>query len=526
MLSSSPMLCRWDMSHLHVCHDSFVRVPWLTCSCRRVVIASVYAQCRNCVWMRHDALFRLWDMTQLCVGHDPIVCGTWLVCRCVPNAFFFVNVAGNDVTRSFAWHEVFVCCDVWRDLFMCRDVLISVTWLSCAHMIGDWGAQILSLLVCCFFLFVVALCHFTGFARLVWGRSNVLAQLPHSEWFLHCLFLLYYRRQYAALLVYAWDDSFVCSAWLFCIGVMTRSYVWRDEFYVTRRIAASILHLGRTCNITGSCVWRDLSQRCHDSSVCATRRNFFRICMCDATNFFRIRMCDATKFFSDPYVRRDEFFFRSVCVTRRIFRIHMCDATNFFSDPYVRRDEFFSWLVTWLIQICSRTHLSVCRGKALNGTRRISVRHDAFGLMPWLICTYDVTHSCVWRDSFVCVAWLFCMDFMTHLCMWSDEFYITREIAASMLHFWRTRYVTRSCVWHDCCVWLSWLIRVCDATHYFLWLVTRRIQMCGRTQTNMCRQNKAFCLQNAGKWNIEKNASFVSMFHDFFFKKIVKHWNK
>ena len=288
---------------------------------------------------------------------------------------------------------------------------------------------------CCwcavFFGLLWALCHFTGFARLIWGRSNVLAQFPHSEWFLHCLFLLYCRRQYAALLVYAWDDSSVCWAWLFCIGVLTRSHVWSDEFYVTRWIAVSMLHFWRTCHVTGSCVWCVwLVTRCHDSSVCATRR------------------------------------------------------------------IFFSELVTWLIQICSRTHSIVCRQKSLNGTRRISMRHDAFVLMPWLICTYDVTRSCVWHDLFVCVSRLFWMSFMTHLCVWSDEFYMTRRIAASMLHFWRTR---RSCVWRDCCVWLSWRIRVCDATHYSLWRVTRRIQMCARTPANKCRRNKAFCLQNSGK---------------------------
>jgi len=42
-------------------------------------------------------------------------------------------------------------------------------------------------------LLLQVLCHFTGFAGLVWGRSNMLAQHPHSEWFVYCRFLLAHR---------------------------------------------------------------------------------------------------------------------------------------------------------------------------------------------------------------------------------------------------------------------------------------------------------------------------------------------
>jgi len=34
------------------------------------------------------------------------------------------------------------------------------------------------------------LCHLTGFARLSWGRSNLFAHLPHSEWFVYCRIVL------------------------------------------------------------------------------------------------------------------------------------------------------------------------------------------------------------------------------------------------------------------------------------------------------------------------------------------------
>ena len=47
---------------------------------------------------------------------------------------------------------------------------------TASHRNADWHRPLLRVL-----------CHFTGFARLVWGRSQ--AQLPHPESFVYCLCL-------------------------------------------------------------------------------------------------------------------------------------------------------------------------------------------------------------------------------------------------------------------------------------------------------------------------------------------------
>ena len=78
----------WDMTHIHVGHDSDVCVTWLICMCD---MTHLY------VWHDSDAgrrgvsqdslMYGIWliylcDMTDLYVGHDSVICGTWLTCTC------------------------------------------------------------------------------------------------------------------------------------------------------------------------------------------------------------------------------------------------------------------------------------------------------------------------------------------------------------------------------------------------------------------------------------------------------------
>jgi len=60
------------------------------------------------------------------------------------------------------------------------------------------------------------------------------------------------------------------------------------------------------------------------------------------------------------------------------------------------------------------------------------------------------------------VTWLIRVCDMTHSYMWHDSFvYVTWLI--------RICDMTHSCVWHDSFVYVTWLIRICDMTHSFMW---------------------------------------------------------
>jgi len=80
------------MTHSHLWHDSFVRVPWLT---------------------------HMWHVRETYVSHS-YVCHDW---------FISVTFRGATMTHSHTWHDSFMCViHVWHDSFMC------VIWLlhTCA----------------------------------------------------------------------------------------------------------------------------------------------------------------------------------------------------------------------------------------------------------------------------------------------------------------------------------------------------------------------------------------------------------
>jgi len=76
----------------------------------------------------------------------------------------------------------------------------------------------------------------------------------------------------------------------------------------------------------------------------------------------------------------------------------------------------------------------------------------------------DMTRSCVWHDSFMCVTWLIHLCDMTRSCVWRDSLtYMT----------WRIRFsdLTHSPAWHDIFAeWhdflapVTWLIHAWDVT--------------------------------------------------------------
>jgi len=125
---------------------------------------------------------------------------------------------------------------------------------------------------------------------------------------------------------------------------------------------------------------------------------------------------------------RDSF----TCVT---WLIHMWDMTH-------RRP----WQVSWptFAHVCHMTHLHASL--------------DSFTCVTRLIHMRDMTHSHVWHDSFTCVTWLIYMRHLTHLHVWHDSFtYVTRLIHMCDM--------THSHMWHDSFTCLTWQIHMCDLTH-------------------------------------------------------------
>jgi len=74
----------------------------------------------------------------------------------------------------------------------------------------------------------------------------------------------------------------------------------------------------------------------------------------------------------------------------------------------------------------------------------------------------DVTRSCVWHDPFICVTWLMHVCDMTHSWVCPDS---------CMCVTWLSRMcgVTYSCVWHDASTCVTWLLNTSDMTLVYMW---------------------------------------------------------
>jgi len=101
----------------------------------------------------------------------------------------------------------------------------------------------------------------------------------------------------------------------------------------------------------------------------------------------------------------------------------------------------------------------------------------------------DMTRSYVWletvdwmvHDSFVCVTWLIRMCDMTHWYVWHDSF----TCVTWLVHMWD---MTHLYVWHDSFTCVTWLIHMCDMTHSYVWhdsfmFVTWLIHVCDMTHS-------------------------------------------
>jgi len=107
----------------------------------------------------------------------------------------------------------------------------------------------------------------------------------------------------------------------------------------------------------------------------------------------------------------------------------------------------------------------------------VTLRHDSFTCVTWLVHMCDMTRSHVWHDSCTCMTWLIHMCDMTRLHVWHDSCTrvtwlmhksdMTNSHATWLMH---KCDLTNSHVWHDLHITLViWLIHTCDTTHSHMW---------------------------------------------------------
>jgi len=147
------------------------------------------------------------------------------------------------------------------------------------------------------------------------------------------------------------------------------------------------------------------------------------------------------------------------------------------------------------------------------------VWYDSSMCVTWLTCVWGMTYLCVWQNSFMFVTWLMYVFDMRYLCLRDYMCDMTHSHLWHVVHTgWQkpigclklqvifckraTNYrallrkmtcedkasyessppcmrgMTYLCAWHDSCMFVTWLIYVCDVIR-----VTWRIHMCDMTRS-------------------------------------------
>jgi len=177
------------------------------------------------------------------------------------------------------------------------------------------------------------------------------------------------------------------------------------------------------------------------------------------------------------------------CQSHRMLRC-VCDLTRL----CVCRDLFTC--VTWLIPMRALCMTRSCvwhDGTYVWHSQSLSVSscvcHDSFICVTWVVHMCDMTRSYMWHDqqhlharfanlmacSAVCVTWLICVCAMTHSHLWRDSLTfvtwrhvcdVTRSTCVSAPPISWHAHV---CMWNHSCVCVPWRIHRCDMTRSYVW---------------------------------------------------------
>jgi len=98
-----------------------------------------------------------------------------------------------------------------------------------------------------------------------------------------------------------------------------------------------------------------------------------------------------------------------------------------------------------------------------------------------------MTRSYVWHDSFICVTWLFHMFICVRSATWCMSMCDSSRSAAMLID---AHWLPHSYVWHDSFICVIWLVHMCDIPHEHAWhgsfiCVTWLVQMCVMTHSHM-----------------------------------------
>jgi len=327
---------------------------------------------------------------------------------------------------------------------------------------------------------------YVSFAKETYKRNDILQKRP-----IILSILLTVATPYEWI-TYERMTSRIEMSHVTCVNESCHTYKWMTYEQMTSRIEMShvtqtasgslslrvlVLEMPRalfqphfsvlsTCHITQNCavtVW----------CVCdVTRSCVWRIHMCDMTQIICVTWCIyACNMLEIPRAQfQPRFSVLSTCQVDQMYtvtlwcacdvtrsyarRIHMCDVTQFI-------------FVTWLVYMCGALEMS--RAIFPPCFHVLSTCRITRNCAVTLRCVCDVTRTHVRRihlcdvTQFICVAWLVRM----RRCAGDAS----NSIPAT---FWvlSTCHITQICtvtLWCDSFVRVTWLIRVHDMTHPYVW---------------------------------------------------------
>ena len=177
--------------------------------------------------------------------------------------------------------------------------------------------------------------------------------------------------------------------------------------------------------------------------------------------------------------------------------------------------------VTWLIHVCANA------SECVRGTYRCWMRTECEIYICIHICMYmyvmtcpfvtDMTYPCVHQRFWMCERGVASLD---EDWVWYDSFVCAWHIHVCTMCFEWARFGANRCVtcwchtcdithaWHDAWICVTWLIRMCDMSHWYVWhdsltcvtwlvdCVTWLSDMCVMRLTHICNQTFFFDLGN------------------------------
>jgi len=163
------------------------------------------------------------------------------------------------------------------------------------------------------------------------------------------------------------------------------------------------------------------------------------------------------------------------CSALYVYKVHLCVSAWISIYMYVH-----SHMYTYTHEyICPYIHISDELFCVFGGTSRRA--YSASG-PPWTCCCckvcHDLLHLChltcsyVQNDSLMYMRWRVCtcnMTHMWHICAWKRASLVLWH-THNLCHTHNSLFETRSYIWNDVFVHVTWLIHICDISQGTRWM--------------------------------------------------------